>query len=44
MADLLDMPRLSLMERDQRWARIRAAMVERDLVCIITAPHTGHWE
>ena len=44
MADLLDMPRLTLAERDQRWARIRAAMAERDIACIITAPHTGHWE
>ena len=44
MADLLDMPRLSMAERDQRWGRIRAAMAERDIACIITAPHTGHWE
>ena len=44
MADLLDMPRLSLKERNGRWARIRAAMAERDIACIISAPHTGHWE
>jgi Xaa-Pro aminopeptidase len=44
MADLLDMPRLSLAERDQRWGRIREAMDEQGLACIITPPHTGHWE
>jgi Xaa-Pro aminopeptidase len=44
MADLLDMPRLSLAERDSRWARVRGAMAERDWACIITPPHTGHWE
>ncbi len=44
MTELLDMPRLSLEERDRRWARVRAAMDERDLACIITPPHTGHWE
>jgi Xaa-Pro aminopeptidase len=44
MADLLDMPRLSLEERDRRWARVRQAMDERDWACIITPPHTGHWE
>src|SRR5687768_16347541 len=44
MTELLDMPRLSLQERDQRWARVRAAMDARDLACIITPPHTGHWE
>ena len=44
MAELLDMPRLSLAERDRRWPLVRRAMAERDLACIITAPHTGHWE
>ena len=44
MADLLDMPRLSINERDQRWARVRAAMAERDFACLIAPPHTGHWE
>jgi Xaa-Pro aminopeptidase len=44
MPELLDMPRLSLQERDQRWARVRAAMDARGLACIITPPHTGHWE
>jgi Xaa-Pro aminopeptidase len=44
MTELLDMPRLSLAERDRRWAKVRAAMAGRDLACIITAPHTGHWE
>lgn len=44
MADLLDMSRLSLEERDRRWARVRQAMAERDLACIISPPHTGHWE
>src|SRR5437868_5092003 len=44
MADLLDMPRLSLAERDHRWGRVRQAMDERDIACIISPPHTGHWE
>ena len=44
MADLLDMPRLSLAEREHRWARVRQAMDERGWACIITPPHTGHWE
>ncbi len=44
MADLLDMPRLSLAERDYRWARVRRAMDEQGIACIITPPHTGHWE
>ena len=44
MAQKLDIPRLSLEERDRRWARVRQAMVERGLACIISPPHTGHWE
>lgn len=44
MPDLLDLPRLSIEERDHRWARVRQAMAERNLACIITPPHTGHWE
>jgi Xaa-Pro dipeptidase len=44
MTELLNMPRLSLQERDGRWARVRAAMDERGLAAIITPPHTGHWE
>jgi len=47
MSDQVEMPRFSLQERDQRWARVRKAMAERDLACIITYPHTGHnaqWE
>src|SRR5713226_5743264 len=44
MSDLLDMPRLSLAERDQRWRRVRQAMAERDWLCIITPPNSGHWE
>lgn len=44
MEQLLDMPRLSLQERDRRWAKVRERMAERDLACVITTPHTGHWE
>ena len=44
MAELLDLPRLSLQERDARWGRVRAAMAERDVACIIVPPHTGHFE
>ena len=44
MTELFDMARLSIAERDSRWARVRQAMAARDLSCIITPPHTGHWE
>jgi Xaa-Pro aminopeptidase len=44
MAAKLDLPRLSLAERDQRWARVRKAMAERQLSCIVSPPNTGHWE
>ena len=44
MAQKLDMPRLTLGERDQRWARVRKAMAERELACIVSPPNTGHWE
>src|SRR5713226_596434 len=44
MAKLLDLPRLSLSERDRRWSRVRQAMAARDLACIVTPPNTGHWE
>jgi len=44
MQELLDVARLSLPERDRRWACVREVMDERDLACIVTPPHTGHWE
>lgn len=44
MESLLDMPRLSLEERDRRWARVRQALEQRDLTCVFSTPHTGHWE
>lgn len=44
MAEKLDIPRLSLAERDRRWARVRRAMAERELACIVSPPNTGHWE
>jgi Xaa-Pro aminopeptidase len=44
MEELLDMPRLSLQERDRRWTKVRERMAQRDVACIITTPHTGHWE
>ena len=47
MTEQVEMPRFSLQERDRRWARVRKAMAERDLACIIAYPHTGHnaqWE
>ena len=44
MAARVDVPRLSLEERDRRWARVRQAMRERGLSCIVAPPNTGHWE
>ncbi|HLG73250.1 MAG TPA: M24 family metallopeptidase [Chloroflexota bacterium] len=44
MAQRIDIPRLSLQERDHRWGRVRQAMKERGLACIISPPNTGHWE
>ena len=44
MAYKVDIPRLSLEERDRRWARVRKAMAERGLACIVSPPNTGHWE
>jgi Xaa-Pro dipeptidase len=44
LAPRIDVPRLSLQERDARWARVRKAMGERGLACILTPPNTGHWE
>lgn len=44
MADKVDVPRLSIQERDARWARVRKAMAERNLACIVSPPNTGHWE
>jgi Xaa-Pro dipeptidase len=44
MAVEVDVPRLSLAERDARWGRVRQAMKERGLACIVTPPNTGHWE
>lgn len=35
-------PRLSLAERDRRWALVREAMASRDLSVLITPNHSGH--
>lgn len=38
-----NLPRLSLAERDRRWERIREAMDERGVDCLVTAPTTAKW-
>jgi Xaa-Pro aminopeptidase len=41
------MPKFTLQERDQRWARVRKAMADRGIDAIIVYPHSGHnqqWE
>lgn len=39
-----DVPKLSLAERDRRWAAVRA-MMERERLDVLVAPqHSGAWE
>jgi len=38
----LEVPHLSLAERDRRWARVRALMARDGLDVIVAPPHTGH--
>jgi Xaa-Pro dipeptidase len=42
VAERLDVPHLSLAERDRRWARVRALMARDGLDAIVAPPHTGH--
>ena len=35
MRDVLELPRLSLRERDRRWAAVRNEMAARDLDCLV---------
>ena len=35
MRDVLELPRLSLRERDRRWAAVRNDMAARDLDCLV---------
>ena len=44
MVETVSLPRLSLAERDRRWARVRAAMAKAGIDCIVTAPNTGDWD
>lgn len=44
-ADLVaDVPRFSLTERDERWARVRSLMREEELDAIFVPPNTGLWD
>ena len=38
------LPRLSLAERDRRYAAVRAAMAENGLDCILAPENTGEWD
>src|SRR2546425_717132 len=39
----VELPRLSLAERDYRWARVRQAMVREGIDCLVLPYNTGHW-
>ena len=40
----VSLPRLSLAERDRRYALVRAAMAENGLDCILAPENTGEWD
>ena len=40
----VSLPRLSLAERDRRYAAVRAAMAEAGLDCIVAPENTGEWD
>ena len=40
----VSLPRLSLAERDRRYAAVRAAMAENGLDCILAPENTGEWD
>jgi Xaa-Pro dipeptidase len=42
LAERLEVPHLSLAERDRRWARVRALMARDGIDVIVAPPHTGH--
>ena len=42
-AELLDLPRLSLKERDYRWERVREAMRRENVDCLVLPYNTGHY-
>jgi Xaa-Pro aminopeptidase len=39
----LELPRFSLRERESRWGRLREAMAERRIDCLITPHNTAKW-
>jgi Xaa-Pro dipeptidase len=39
----LDVPKISLAERDRRWATLRDRMREAGLECLVLPYNTGHW-
>lgn len=40
----LELPRLSLKERDRRWAEVRNAMKEKNLQCLIVCGFPSNWD
>ena len=44
MRRILELPRLSLKERDRRWAEIRREMKEKDLDCLLIFGFPYHWD
>ena len=41
--ELLDVPRLSIKERDSRWKRVREAMRREGVDCLVLPYNTGHY-
>ncbi|HEY7060300.1 MAG TPA: hypothetical protein VII06_02390 [Chloroflexota bacterium] len=37
-------PIFDIAERDRRWARVRAAMAQAGLDCLVGFPNSGHWD
>jgi Xaa-Pro dipeptidase len=44
MTDLLELPRLSLAERDRRWKKVRDVMAQYGLDCILVRGHSAKWD
>ena len=44
MRTQLELPRLSLQDRDRRWSVVRAEMKREDLDCLILCGFPGQWD
>jgi Xaa-Pro aminopeptidase len=44
MRNRLELPRLSLKERDRRWAEVRKVMKEKDLDCLLLCGVPSNWD